>query len=442
MPRRQYRTRRPKPAGRRLVHGPATTVWSNPSRADILPAVTQASDIAIIGGGIIGLATALALTDRYPRARLVLLDKEPKIAAHQTGHNSGVIHSGIYYKPGSLKARLTVEGARLMKAFCTEHGIHWEPCGKLIVATDDRELGRLQSLHERGQANGLSGLKMLEAAEVKGYEPHCRAVRALLVPETGIVDYVQVAGKMGELLKARGVEIMTGAGVTAIRRTGQGLVLETARGGVESRFLVNCAGLYSDEVARLMGIRPEVRIIPFRGEYYMLRPERRSLVKNLIYPVPDPEFPFLGVHFTRSVHGEVEAGPNAVLAFAREGYTLGTVRPGETLGMLGYAGFWHMARRYWKMGAYELYRSASKAAFVRSLQKLVPEIRSADIERGGAGVRAQAVSPDGSLVDDFRISVTEGAVHVVNAPSPAATASLAIGRHIAALAADTFRLGA
>jgi len=240
--------------------------------------VTQASDIAIIGGGIIGLATALSLTDRYPRARLVLLDKEPKIAAHQTGHNSGVIHSGIYYKPGSLKARLTVEGARLMKAFCTEHGIHWEPCGKLIVATDDRELGSLQSLHERGQANGLSGLKVLEASEVKGYEPHCRAVRALLVPETGIVDYVQVAGKMGELLKARGVEIMTGAGVTAIRRTGQGLVLETARGGVESRFLVNCAGLYSDEVARLMGIRPEVRIIPFRGEYYMLRPERRSLV--------------------------------------------------------------------------------------------------------------------------------------------------------------------
>jgi L-2-hydroxyglutarate oxidase LhgO len=402
--------------------------------------VTQAPDIAIIGGGIIGLATALSLTDRYPRAPLVLLDKEPKLAAHQTGHNSGVIHSGIYYKPGSLKAQLTVEGARLMKAFCTKHGIHWEPCGKLIVATDDRELGRLQSLHERGQANGLSGLKVLEAPEVKGYEPHCRAVRALLVPETGIVDYAEVAGKMGELLKARGVEMMTGAGVTAIRRAGQGLVLETARGGVESRFLVNCAGLHSDEVARLMGVRPAVRIIPFRGEYYMLRPERRSLVKNLIYPVPDPEFPFLGVHFTRSVHGDVEAGPNAVLAFAREGYTLGTVRPGEVLGMLGYAGFWHMARRYWKMGAYELYRSASKAAFVRSLQKLVPDIRSADIGRGGAGVRAQAVSPDGSLVDDFRISVTEGAVHVVNAPSPAATASLAIGHHIARLAADTFRL--
>jgi L-2-hydroxyglutarate oxidase LhgO len=402
--------------------------------------VTQSTDITIVGGGIVGLATALALTERYPQARVVILDKEAKIATHQTGHNSGVIHSGIYYKPGSLKARLCTEGARLMKAFCSEHGIHWELCGKLIVATDESELGRLTNIHERGQANGLGGLKVLEGDEVKAYEPNCRAVRALLVPETGIVDYVQVADKMAELLKRRSVDIMTGARVTAIRRTGQGLTLETVRGPVESRFLVNCAGLYSDHVARLMGIRPEVRIIPFRGEYYMLRPERRSLVKNLIYPVPDPEFPFLGVHFTRTVHGDVEAGPNAVLAFAREGYTLGTVKPGETLGLLGYAGFWHMARRYWKMGSYELYRSASKAAFVRSLQKLVPAIQIGDIQRGGAGVRAQAVSANGSLVDDFRISVAEGAVHVVNAPSPAATASLAIGRHIAGLAADTFRL--
>jgi len=418
----------------------SSIVWPRAAEAGILPAVSQTSDVTIIGGGILGLATAMALTERYPRARLSILDKEPKIAAHQTGHNSGVIHSGIYYKPGSLKAKLCVEGARLMKAFCTEHGIHWDPCGKIIVATDEGALGRLQSIYERGQANGLSGLKILEAEEVRGLEPHCQAVRAIVVPETGIVDYIQVAGKMGELLEKRGVEIRTGAGVRAIRRSGQGLVLETARGPVESRFLVNCAGLYSDEVARLMGVRPEVRIIPFRGEYYMLRPERRSLVKNLIYPVPDPEFPFLGVHFTRTVHGDIEAGPNAVLAFAREGYTLGTVRPGEAMGMLGYAGFWHMARRYWKMGAYELYRSASKAAFVRSLQKLVPDIRESDIKRGGAGVRAQAVSPNGSLVDDFRISVTEGAVHVVNAPSPAATASLAIGRHIAGLAADTFRL--
>src|SRR5262245_10904492 len=327
-----------------------------------------------------------------------------------------------------------------MQAFCSEHGIHWELCGKLIVATDESELGRLTNIHERGQANGLGGLKVLEGDEVKAYEPNCRAVRALLVPETGIVDYVQVADKMAELLKRRSVDIMTGARVTAIRRTGQGLTLETARGPVERRFLVNCAGLYSDHVAAMMGVRPEVRIIPFRGEYYMLKPDRRSLVRNLIYPVPDPEFPFLGVHFTRTIHGDVEAGPNAVLAFAREGYRLATVRPGELASTLGYPGFWNMARRYWRMGGYELYRSASKPAFVRSLQKLVPEIQDGDIERGGAGVRAQAVSPDGSLVDDFKISVTAGAVHVVNAPSPAATASIAIGRHIATVAADTFSL--
>ncbi len=400
----------------------------------------QPPDIAVIGGGIVGLATALGLTEAYPGTRLVILDKEPRLASHQTGHNSGVIHSGIYYKPGSLKARLCVEGARLMKEFCDAHGIGWEGCGKVIVATDERELPRLQSIYERGAANGLKGLKVLSGAEVAEYEPHCRAVRAVLVPETGIVDYVAVAEKMAALAGQRGAEILTGARVTAIRRGPDGLTLETPRGAVHARYVINCAGLYSDRVAELMGIRPEVRIIPFRGEYYMLRRERRSLVRNLIYPVPDPEFPFLGVHFTRTVHGDVEAGPNAVLAFAREGYSLGTVRAVELLDTLAYAGFWRMARRYWRMGSYELYRSASKAAFVRSLQKLVPEIQEPDIERGGAGVRAQAVSPDGSLVDDFKISVTEGALHVVNAPSPAATASLAIGRHIAGLAADTFRL--
>jgi (S)-2-hydroxyglutarate dehydrogenase len=397
-------------------------------------------DIAVIGGGIVGLATALALTEAAPRARLVILDKEPRLASHQTGHNSGVIHSGIYYKPGSLKARLCVQGARLMKEFCDAHGVGWEACGKVIVATDEAELPRLASIHERGTANGLKGLRLLSGVEVAEHEPHCRALRALLVPETGIVDYGQVAEKMAARLQERGTEILTGAHVTAIRRRADGLTLETPRAAVHARYLINCAGLYSDRVAALMGIRPEVQIIPFRGEYYMLRPDRRALVRNLIYPVPDPEFPFLGVHFTRTVHGDVEAGPNAVLAFAREGYRLGTVRPGELLGTLTYAGFWRMARRYWRMGSYELYRSASKAAFVRSLQKLVPEIQAADIERGGAGVRAQAVSPDGSLVDDFKISVTEGAIHVVNAPSPAATASLAIGRHIAGLAGETFTL--
>ena len=404
--------------------------------------MTESADLAVVGGGIVGLATALALTEAHPRLRLLLLEKEPQIAAHQTGHNSGVIHSGIYYKPGSLKARTCVEGARRMKQFCDTHGIKWEACGKVIVATDAAELPRLQNIYERGQANGLSGLKMLSAEEVRELEPNCRAVRAIHVPETGIVDYVQVAGKMAELIQQRGGRILTGAGVSAIRRQGSGLVLETAQGPVEARYLVNCGGLHSDRVAGLTGVTPEVRIIPFRGEYYMIRAERRSIVRGLIYPVPDPEFPFLGVHFTRTIHGDVEAGPNAVLAFAREGYTLGTVRPGEFLGTLGYAGFWHMARKYWRVGAYEMYRSASKAAFVRSLQKLVPDIRSSDLERGGAGVRAQAVAPDGSLVDDFKISVTPGAVHVVNAPSPAATASLAIGRHVAGVAAETFGLGA
>jgi L-2-hydroxyglutarate oxidase LhgO len=404
--------------------------------------VTQSADLAIIGGGIVGLATALALTEANPRLRLIMLEKEAKIALHQTGHNSGVIHSGIYYKPGSLKARTCVDGARRMKQFCDTHGIKWEACGKVIVATDERELPRLSTIYERGQANGLSGLKMLTAEEVREYEPNCRAVRAIHVPETGIVDYVQVAGKMADLIQQRGGRILTGAGVTAIRRRGSGLTLETAQGAVEARYLVNCGGLHSDRAAALMGVTPEVRIIPFRGEYYMLRAERRSLVRGLIYPVPDPEFPFLGVHFTRTIHGDVEAGPNAVLAFAREGYSLGTVRPGEFLGTLGYSGFWHMARKYWRVGAYEMYRSASKAAFVRSLQKLVPQIASGDLERGGAGVRAQAVAPDGSLVDDFKISVTPGAVHVVNAPSPAATASLAIGRHVAALAAETFGFAA
>jgi L-2-hydroxyglutarate oxidase len=402
--------------------------------------MSRGPDIAVIGGGIVGLATTLALTETYPGASVVILDKEARIGTHQTGHNSGVIHSGAYYKPGSLKARLCVEGARLMKRFCEEQDIRWEGCGKLIVATDEAELPRLKTIEERGTANGLAGLKRLSAEEVGEYELHCRAVSALLVPETGIVDYGQVAERMAGLIRDRGAEIMTGARVTAIRRDGDRLVLETARGAVRARHLINCAGLYSDRVAEMMGVRPEVRIIPFRGEYYMLRPERRSLVKNLIYPVPDPEFPFLGVHFTRTIHGDVEAGPNAVLAFAREGYSLGRIRPAELAGTLRYSGFWNMTKRYWRVGAYEMYRSASKQAFVRSLQKLVPDIREEDIGRGGAGVRAQAVSPDGSLVDDFKISVTPGAVHVVNAPSPAATASIAIGRYIATLAADAFHL--
>ncbi len=397
-------------------------------------------DVAIVGGGILGLATARALLERAPGLRLVLLEKEAGLGQHQTGHNSGVIHAGIYYKPGSYKARLCVEGGRLMTAFCDEHGIHYERCGKVIVATSDEELPRLQMLFERGTANGVPGLQMLDRDQLREIEPHAAGLRGIRSPATGIVDYGQVVEALARDLGAQGVTIMTGAGVTAIQRVGGEYELQTARETVRAARFVNCAGLYSDRVARIAGAEPDVQIIPFRGEYYFIRPERRDLVRGLIYPVPDPAFPFLGVHFTRTVHGEVEAGPNAVLAFAREGYRFGRIRPGELAGTLAYRGFWAMARRYWRMGTYEMYRSLSKAAFVSALQRLVPAIRAEDVSPGGAGVRAQAVAADGSLVDDFRIVAAYDAIHVLNAPSPAATASLAIGRHIAGLAAETFGL--
>jgi len=400
----------------------------------------KTADVTIVGAGIVGLATAMALSERHPRLRIVVLDKEPRIAAHQTGHNSGVIHSGIYYKPGSFKARLCTEGHRLMYEFCAIHGIAHERCGKVVVATDATEIPRLESIHQRGIDNGVQGLKLLSAEEVRDHEPNCRAVKGLLVPVTGIVDYVQVAETMAKEVTGRGGEIITGARVTAVKRSGGEVVVESAAGPVQTRGLVNCAGLHSDHVARLMGLQPDVQIIPFRGEYYMIRPERRHLVRNLIYPVPDPAFPFLGVHFTRTIHGDMEAGPNAVLAFAREGYSLRTVNPGDLAGTLAFRGFWNIVRRHWRMGSFEMWRSVSKSAFVKSLQRLVPDIRLEDISVGGSGVRAQAVSADGSLVDDFRITATEGAVHVLNAPSPAATSSIAIGRHIADLAAEAFHL--
>ncbi len=402
--------------------------------------MTDASDVAIVGGGIVGLATARALGERAPHARLVVLEKEPALATHQTGHNSGVIHSGIYYRPGSDKARLCVEGARLMREFCAAQGIRVDVPGKAIVATTAAELPRLQALYERGLANGVPGLALVEPARLREIEPHAAALRAIHSPTTAVVDFGEVAAALARELAARGVAIVTQARVTAIARPAGGLELRTPGAAVRTRRLVNCAGLYADQVARLAGVRPDVRIVPFRGEYYLLRPERRGLVRGLIYPVPDPAFPFLGVHLTRTVHGRVEAGPNAVLAFAREGYRFGRVHPRELAATLAYRGFWAMARRYWRTGSYELVRSLSKAAFVRALRRLVPEIRADDLSRGGAGVRAQAVAPDGSLVDDFRIAVTEDAIHVLNAPSPAATASLAIGRHIAALAAETFGL--
>jgi len=389
-------------------------------------------DVAIIGGGIVGLATARGLLERFPSLSLVLCEKESELGTHQTGHNSGVIHSGIYYKPGSYKAKLCVEGARLAVEFCDAHGIKYDRCGKVIVAT---------SQHERGIANGVPGVTMIEAERVREIEPHVRALAGIHSPNTAIVDWGEVALAFGRDLAARGVTIERNFPVTAITRVrGGGVAVSTTQHSITARRIVNCAGLYSDVVARLAGAEPEVQIVPFRGEYYMLRPEREHLVHGLIYPVPDPEFPFLGVHFTRTIHGEVEAGPNAVLAFAREGYGWKTARPGEMLGTLRYRGFWSMARKYWRTGAYEVYRSLSKAAFVKALQRLVPELKPEDVKAGGSGVRAQAVRPDGSLLDDFSIVTSADAIHVLNAPSPGATASLAIGRHIAGLAGQTFDL--
>ena len=392
----------------------------------------QTNEIAVIGAGIVGLATTLALVQRRPGARIVVIDKEPQVAAHQTGHNSGVIHSGIYYKPGSLKAQLCVSGARKLKQFCEANDVRFEACGKLIVATEPEELPRLEVLFERAQANGVPGVTRLGPEHMREIEPHAAGLAGLHSPQTGIVDYREVAQAMRQTAERAGVQFQMGARVERIVRTDGVLRIGTSRGEVAAKYVVNCAGLYSDRIARLMGQASDVRIVPFRGEYYMVKPERRSLVRGLIYPVPDPRFPFLGVHFTRTVHGELEAGPNAVLAFAREGYTLGRVSARELGAMLAYGGFWQMALRYWRTGLGEFQRSLSKRAFIRSLQRLVPDIREADAERAGAGVRAQAIDRRGALVDDFRLVESADALHVLNAPSPAATASLAIGEYISA----------
>ncbi len=396
-------------------------------------------DIAIVGGGIVGLATALALADRFPRKSIVVLEKEAGLASHQTGHNSGVIHAGIYYKPGSYKARLCVAGVRKMIAFCEENGVPVERCGKLIVATSEAELPRLQALLERGTANGIPGLQLLSPGQAHEIEPYASAMEALYSPGTAIVDYKRVAEAMAVRLESRGVCIIKGANLQSVKRQEGILYLETSAGRVAARNLISCAGLHSDRVARMAGVEPGVRIIPFRGEYYNLRKDC-TLVRGLIYPVPDPQFPFLGVHFTKRIEGSYEAGPNAVLAFAREGYRKTDFSSGDILGMLGYVGFWTMARRYWRTGFYEYYRSLSRRAFLRALQKLVPALEDRHLELGGSGVRAQAVKTDGTMVDDFLILESEGQIHVINAPSPAATASLAIGEHIAALAEKSFSL--
>lgn len=396
--------------------------------------------IAVVGGGIVGLATAYALAPRHGRS-LLLVEAEGRLAQHQTGNNSGVIHSGLYYKPGSLKAQNCVEGREALYRFCGEHGLPCDRCGKLVVALRESELAALDELQRRGHANGLKGLRRLAAAELAEYEPHVAGIGGLWVPETGIVDFVQVAETYGRLAAQAGADIRTSAALVGLVRRGEDQVLETTQGSFVAGNLINCAGLQSDRVARLCGVDPKVRIVPFRGEYYQLVRQREHLVRNLIYPVPDPRFPFLGVHFTRMIHGGVEAGPNAVLALKRYGYTRGSFSLRDSLDMFRYGGFWRMSGRYWRTGLAELHRSWSRRAFHRALQRLIPELKFEDICPAGAGVRAQAVTPAGQLLDDFYIVPGERMIHVLNAPSPAATASLSIGQSIARLATQTFALG-
>lgn len=389
-------------------------------------------DVAIIGGGIVGCATAMALSKRGDLS-IVILEAESKLAAHQTGNNSGVIHSGLYYQPGSLKAENCVTGREAMYRFCEEKGIAHDECGKLVVTTTDKEIPLLDELERRGKANRLKGLNRLKAEELCEYEPHVSGVAGLLVPETGIVDYVQVTEKFADIVQNLGGELCLNARVFGCMPESNGLVLETTKGEYQCKNLINCAGLQSDRVAKLCGVEPGLKIIPFRGEYYKLKPEKEYLVKNLVYPVPDPQFPFLGVHFTRMIQGGIEAGPNAVLAFKREGYAKTSFSFRDTWEAFTYKGFIKLAGNYLKTGLCEMYRSYVKAAFVKALQKLIPELESDDVYPEGAGVRAQALEPDGTLVDDFRIVEAERMIHVLNAPSPAATAAITIGEKIAAL---------
>lgn len=388
-------------------------------------------DSAIItGAGIVGLATAYRLLEAHPACRVVVLEKEDAVGRHQTGHNSGVLHAGLYYKPGSTKAVLAVRGIRQMVRFCQENGIPHEICGKLVTAVDESELGRLNDLHDRGLRNGLEGLRLLTPEEMREIEPHVGGIAALRVPQEGIVDYGRVCEALVSKIGAQGGRIVTGHRVLALTQRSGGWIAHTTAGDFEAGFLINCAGLHCDRVSELAGERRRTRIVPFRGEYHTIRPERRHLVRNLIYPVPDPAFPFLGVHFTRMITGEVEAGPNAVLAFAREGYRKTDVNLRDLADAIFYPGLWRFLARYPRMCWEELRRSFSRDLFCRSLQRLVPDIQPGDLSPGGAGVRAQALSPDGGLVQDFDLIRRENALHVLNAPSPAATASLAIGEEI------------
>jgi L-2-hydroxyglutarate oxidase len=395
-------------------------------------------DVAVIGGGIVGASTAMHLqkTGKYS---VIVLEAENKLAAHQTGNNSGVIHSGLYYKPGSLKAKNCAAGRELMYRFCEEHDIKYDRCGKIVVAATKEEIPALDELEKRGIANGLRGIKRLSAEQLKEYEPYVNGIDGLHVPETGIVDYTNVTEAYGKIILENGGEIKTGSKFISLKKDSGHHVLITAASEIHAKFLVNCGGLQSDRIAKLCGVEPNLQIVPFRGEYYNLKKEKEYLVKNLIYPVPDPRFPFLGVHFTRMINGGIEVGPNAVLAFKREGYSYKDISFKDLLQLFSYPGFWKMAAKYYKMEIDEFYRSISKSMFVKSLQKLVPEIGYDDVVRSGAGVRAQALEPDGKLVDDFRIVEADKMIHVLNAPSPAATASLSIGMTIAEKVAERMK---
>ncbi|MFZ0318828.1 MAG: L-2-hydroxyglutarate oxidase [Candidatus Sulfotelmatobacter sp.] len=397
-------------------------------------------NVIIVGGGIVGLAVALEITRRFPRVRLLLLEKESRVGRHQSGHNSGVIHSGVYYKPGSLKAKLCVAGAAAMVEFCRDHGIPHQVCGKVIVATHEDEFPRLEELRRRGEANGLTGLRPIGPDELREIEPHASGLRALVVPSTGITDYAAVCDKYADLIGAGGGTILTSHAVIGVKRSATEIAVETSQGAFSSAALINCAGLFSDRVSRMAGDDPQVMIVPFRGEYYDLIPQRASLVRALIYPVPDPRFPFLGVHFTRRVNGSVDAGPNAVLAFRREGYRRRDFNLRDLASSLAFPGFWRMGAKNWRSGLDEFHRSFSKPAFVRALQRLVPEVSTDDLVPGGAGVRAQAVTREGTLVDDFKFVPSGRVLHVLNVPSPAATAALMIGRTIVDSAADSLGL--
>lgn len=390
--------------------------------------------VVIVGGGIVGLATALQLIKRKPSLKILVIEKENELAHHQTGNNSGVIHSGIYYKPGSLKATNCINGYHQLIAFCQEHNIPFELCGKVIVATSEEEKPLLQNLFVRGQQNGLANLRKLNAGEIKEIEPHVNGMEGIFVPQTGIVDYRLVAEKYGEVLRSLGVEIHLSEKVIDVETGTSTSTVITSKNTYTTELVINCAGLYSDKVARLTVKNLNVKIIPFRGEYYKLKKEKEYLVKNLVYPVPDPNFPFLGVHFTRMAKGGVEAGPNAVLAFQREGYKKSDINLKELAETLAWPGFQKVAAKYWRTGLGEMYRSFSKAAFTKALQKLIPEIQEQDLVEGGAGVRAQACDRDGGLVDDFLILEEKNVINVCNAPSPAATSSLAIGETVSGLA--------